>query len=258
MVAVPVAVLWTARALDTGSIPNGNRAWLEAGFRRVFAGGLECAALNWIRTDVVIESEVPVTVPQVRQKHRDWFLAAHRALTTAYPELVDRVGLQPYYVCPTCLVAWPEAALQARVLTAEHVPPESIGGKVLVLTCARCNHQAGHEVDSHLRKEADLYEFATGQGSFQQRRASLETQSGRVPIRLSIEGGSIQAFAVPEAVKPETHKAVSSRSDHRSSLDRSQCREGRAQRPDEFVFFEECVAFGRQRLYVERGSAPDQ
>ena len=129
MVAVPVAVLWTARALDTGSIPNGNRAWLEAGFRRVFAGGLECAALNWIRTDVVIESEVPVTVPQVRQKHRDWFLAAHRALTTAYPELVDRVGLQPYYVCPTCgRVAG--GRVKARVLTAEHVPPESIGGSL--------------------------------------------------------------------------------------------------------------------------------
>ena len=34
--------------------------------------------------------------------------------------------------------------------------------------------------------------------------------------------------------------------------------ERRAQRPDDFIFFEKCVAFGRQRLHLERGGAPDQ
>ena len=34
--------------------------------------------------------------------------------------------------------------------------------------------------------------------------------------------------------------------------------ERRALQPDNFIFFEKCVPFSRQRLYVERGSPSDE
>jgi hypothetical protein len=44
--------------------------------------------------------------------------------------------------CPICLSTGP--------LTAEHVPPEAVGGRVLTSTCDRCNHKLGSLIDKPL------------------------------------------------------------------------------------------------------------
>lgn len=45
--------------------------------------------------------------------------------------------------CPICLDALPTSR--------EHVPPHSIGGAVLTLTCERCNNEFGSKFEPHLR-----------------------------------------------------------------------------------------------------------
>lgn len=57
------------------------------------------------------------------------------------------------YICPICLRQFCEADLSDKAdnkLTLEHVPPESLGGHGIVLTCAECNNGAGSTYDNHL------------------------------------------------------------------------------------------------------------
>ena len=56
------------------------------------------------------------------------------------------------YVCPLCLAPFGRDALDGRTLTLEHVPPESMGGKGVVLTCKACNHGSGTMFDSQMEK----------------------------------------------------------------------------------------------------------
>jgi hypothetical protein len=46
-------------------------------------------------------------------------------------------------ICPICLTPGPNSR--------EHVPPHSIGGNALVLTCERCNNEFGSKYEPHLQ-----------------------------------------------------------------------------------------------------------
>lgn len=63
------------------------------------------------------------------------------------------------YVCPLCLVGYPEAALSADVLTLEHVPPATVGGRQLVLICRACNDHFGAQLDHHAGALEDTIDF---------------------------------------------------------------------------------------------------
>lgn len=96
--------------------------------------------------------------------------------------------------------------VRAGWLTREDVPPKSVGGRKIVLTCKTCNDRAGHEIDWHARREANLIDFLT-RGKVAM-RARLRTASGRVPIQLKVSDGGIQAIVVPKAVRPTENDAV--------------------------------------------------
>jgi hypothetical protein len=94
-----------------------------------------------------------------RRRARDWFDLGARALAAAQP------GLPAGYGCPLCrrLFSTPEG------LTVEHVPPKSVGGRPLVLTCEGCNSKDGHELAHHIQAEAELTEIRTGRRSIRGR-----------------------------------------------------------------------------------------
>jgi hypothetical protein len=48
------------------------------------------------------------------------------------------------------------------MFTVEHVPPDSVGGRPLILTCQRCNGTAGTTVDWHWSNFTDVEGFMTG------------------------------------------------------------------------------------------------
>lgn len=66
----------------------------------------------------------------------------------------------PGYVCPICLRGF--EALDG--LSEEHVPPESLGGSVLCLTCRECNSGAGHGIDSEMHREKRSKAFLAADG----------------------------------------------------------------------------------------------
>lgn len=59
------------------------------------------------------------------------------------------------YICPLCFDVFHEKDLDNSLpnhLTLEDIPPKSLGGKPLALTCKSCNNKSGHELDAHLLK----------------------------------------------------------------------------------------------------------
>ncbi|PKG42818.1 HNH endonuclease [Psychroflexus sp. MES1-P1E] len=54
--------------------------------------------------------------------------------------------------CPICLNYFVKEDLEAKVnpLTLEHNPPQSLGGKSSILTCKKCNSDAGHKIDNEI------------------------------------------------------------------------------------------------------------
>jgi hypothetical protein len=62
------------------------------------------------------------------------------------------------YLCPLCLDFFTGEQLDAGVLTDEHVPPEAVGGKPLVLTCLLCN-RAGSLLDEAMADDEKLRTF---------------------------------------------------------------------------------------------------
>lgn len=65
------------------------------------------------------------------------------------------------YLCPLCLNFFSEADLGTGVLTQEHVPPKSVGGSALVLTCLACNHASGALLDPAIADEEKLRTFGS-------------------------------------------------------------------------------------------------
>ena len=57
------------------------------------------------------------------------------------------------YICPICFDPFFEKDLDISIpnyLTLEDVPPASLGGRPIVLTCKSCNSKTGHDLDAHL------------------------------------------------------------------------------------------------------------
>jgi hypothetical protein len=134
---------------------------------------------------------------------RPWFYLASSAFKRSFPEVAKQVPHEDFYVCPICIRAFGIEALEARLLTREHAPPKSVGGKALALTCCDCNVSAGHQIDSHMRREADVFDFAAG--DLKEIKAGFSTESGSVPVRLSASGRGVVLVGLPHATRPDVH-----------------------------------------------------
>jgi hypothetical protein len=130
---------------------------------------------------------------------RQGFDQGYEAFSLTFPQIAAKLKYRPFYVCPLCLFAGNEKALQDGWLTREDVPPKTLGGRKIVLTCKRCNNRAGHEIDWHARREADVIGFLTGTKA--EMRAHLRTSSACMPIRLKVTEGGIQMVGVPKAAR---------------------------------------------------------
>ncbi len=100
------------------------------------------------------------------------------------------------YVCPVCLRGFEDH----NSLTLEHVPPKSIGGKVLCLTCRECNNQAGHGVDAAVHGEATLHSFLVpGNDPV---RATLAADGATVRVEVERDDAGTQIQVVGNASNP--------------------------------------------------------
>lgn len=84
----------------------------------------------------------------------------------------------------------------------EHVPPDSVGGQPLILTCRRCNETAGHTVDWHWSNFFDVEGFVTGRLS-EPVTINLTYQGLQVVAEVSNEGGDYLLKVVEKASKQD-------------------------------------------------------
>lgn len=123
----------------------------------------------------------------------------HRRLRWAKlgAEAFKRLGLDlpEYYVCPLCLHGF--SLTSAHALTREHVPPASLGGSPLVLTCWGCNSRAGGKggVDTHASAADKLRKFSEGNPGIALRaRLYIESICANVELRKSPEAFQISGL----------------------------------------------------------------
>lgn len=93
------------------------------------------------------------------------------------------------YVCPLCLSGFEEEDL----LTLEHVPPKSVGGKPICLTCRQCNSSAGHSVDAAVFRESVSSSFLA---------------SGAGPVRATLAAGDAVVNVVVERDESGTNMRI--------------------------------------------------
>jgi len=81
------------------------------------------------------------------------------------------------YICPICGNLFDKESVENKTLTIDHVPPKSIGGKPLVLTCESCNNDLGSKLDSQIKNHQDFVKsvktISTGNGHLTQKNFKL-------------------------------------------------------------------------------------
>lgn len=137
--------------------------------------------------------------PSMRVRQR-WFRQGAAAWRRAQITMgvSEREATQEAYVCPLCMSVdyaarrgqfkcFTESALFDGSLTAEHVPPKSLGGRPLLLTCRECNNWAGSSVDSHARRRENPRDVFLGRTST---KVTATTGGHKVAGRFTVKDGA--------------------------------------------------------------------
>lgn len=92
-------------------------------------------------------------------------------------------NLNGWFICPLCLKGFSIEHLDS--LTLEHIVPKSLGGKLITLTCWKCNNDFGSKLISKLYKNIQIKEILSG------------TKNGFLDSKFSIDGHSVSALFEP-------------------------------------------------------------
>ncbi len=141
---------------------------------------------------------------QVRQRER-WFIegaaALRRTLTAnGMQDMLPSTG--QYYACPLCLMTYGRDAFDKGCFTGEHVPPRHAGGRVLALTCERCNSTAGSSMDADAEGREAVLDFFGGLPTGRGLRAEFAVGDLRIRGNISSTGDAMLLSVVPKANNP--------------------------------------------------------
>jgi hypothetical protein len=112
-----------------------------------------------------------------------------------------------YYACPCCLVGYPREAVAVGILTEEHVPPQGLGGRGLLLTCVACNSNSGTNFDAHAVRRSEADDFLRGRVNG--RVLPATSYADGIPLRGTAQwtDDGIQLFGVPKQNHPKVQAA---------------------------------------------------
>jgi hypothetical protein len=140
------------------------------------------------------------------ERRERWFTDGAAALRRTLTAMGMGDSLPPtgqFYACPLCLTAYGRDAFEGGVFSDEHVPPRTAGGRVLVLTCRRCNNTAGTAMDADAAGREAVHDFLVGRSLGRDLRAEFAV--GDVEVRGNINNveGAIMMSVVPKANNPD-------------------------------------------------------
>ncbi|MEV0758119.1 HNH endonuclease [Streptosporangium sp. NPDC050280] len=103
----------------------------------------------------------------VRGKYETWFILGARTLSSLLREhgLIQGVfsDSKDWYLCPLCIdMTMTIEEIRTKRLSPEHLPPKSLGGREVLLTCKKCNNDAGGRFDGEAFKQHQMMQFLKG------------------------------------------------------------------------------------------------
>jgi len=136
-------------------------------------------------------------------KKRAWFELG----ATAHGRLCPGKYLLPTYVCPLCTQPFTVEALDDGRLSMEHVPPQSVGGRELLLTCTACNNVAGSKLDAAAKTKEDVRLAMRGKAD---RPHRIKATIGGITVNghLHARHGSYSLSIPPQINRPGTSEAL--------------------------------------------------
>lgn len=119
-----------------------------------------------------------------------------------------RNGDNSLYFCPICANGYTrQSAENGDALTLEHVPPKSINGKDIIMTCRKCNSRSGDVIDAHVANKQELDEFSKiASGSSLDgviNGVSLKTAESSITVEIFQEDDRVNIKAINKASNPK-------------------------------------------------------
>jgi hypothetical protein len=143
----------------------------------------------------------------VRRK-LSWFDQGAAELRACYERrgLVDELPEGAWYLCPCCPTLQDRESVLDGSLTAEDVPPKSVGGRKIVLTCEDCNNTAGHRLDHHLAGRWVIEDFINRTENGHRQRFIMHGPDGSVEGEGHWVNGGLQLYGLPGNSHPDDFK----------------------------------------------------
>ncbi len=145
-------------------------------------------------------------------KRQEWrerrFIEGAAALSRHLAAVGGPQALPPtgeYYACPCCLRQYGSEALSDGTLTIEDVPPKSVGGQWLVLTCKQCNNAAGTRLDAQARLREEQLDLLTGRVPGRALTAKIMVGDSTTRGDIRIVGDALLLFVDPKRSDPRQH-----------------------------------------------------
>lgn len=128
-----------------------------------------------------------------------------------HPNIRFEPDISGLYICPLCMNVFDKSCTSAESLTPltlEDIPPKSLGGKPLVLTCKTCNSKAGHDLDIHVLnvlKEEALQNLSPNSGG----KVVIEKDSKKMNGTIKIDENRLAHLDLrPEISNPSDTKYI--------------------------------------------------
>jgi len=102
-----------------------------------------------------------------------------------------------FYICPLCNNSFTEKDLNQNLdnpLTIEHIPPDKLKGKPLLLTCKNCNNINGTNYDTELSKWFKAYCAIAGKGELDFKMAIESSRPFKAKLATDKERTDIQTY----------------------------------------------------------------
>jgi len=143
------------------------------------------------------------------------------------------VGVQAYkqysgedtgcYCCPICRKKFSSEDLDKNLLTLEHVPPKSQGGKAIALTCSVCNNKAGHTIDAEVARREEVLKasaLVTQKGTYEGDLAlSFGDESGKpLNFRAVLHDNQLRFYLKPKSNPPDARGRLKACIDRHNSM----------------------------------------
>jgi hypothetical protein len=136
-------------------------------------------------------------------KKHDWFELG----ASAYGQASPGMYATRTYVCPICREPFTVEALDDGRLSVEHVPPQSVGGRELLLTCTACNNTGGTKLDAAAKTKEDVRLAMAGR-AHRPHRIKATICGITVNGQLHAKDGSYSLTIPKEINKPGTKESL--------------------------------------------------